>query len=140
MTYPHLCGIASLLRNVHPEWFPASIKFAIMTSTDQVNLARTHIEDQTLRPASVFATSSVHVNILKVIDPGLVYDLSPQDYLSDLCGLGYIDQEIDYIVNRDVTCSQISSIPEAQLNYPSFSVVVETISQACSRTVTNLRE
>lgn len=143
MSCPHLSGIAALLKNAHPDWSPAAIKSAIMTSADRVNLNRTLIQDQTLRPANVLATGSGHVNILKATDPGLVYDLSPADYLPYLCGLGYTNQQISYIANRAVTCSQISSIPEAELNYPSFSVVLGTAllggtTQTYNRTVTNV--
>ncbi|XP_073123031.1 subtilisin-like protease [Henckelia pumila] len=143
MSCPHLSGIAALLKNAHPDWSPAMIKSAIMTSADLVNLNRTLIQDQMLRPANVFATGSGHVNILKATNPGLVYDLTPADYLPYLCGLGYTNQQISYISNRFVTCSQISSIPEAELNYPSFFVVLGTAvlgrtTQTYSRTTTNV--
>ncbi|KZV54314.1 hypothetical protein F511_34688 [Dorcoceras hygrometricum] len=143
MSCPHLSGIAALLKNSHPEWSPAAIKSAIMTSADQVNLNGTLIQDQTQRPANVYATGSGHINIRKATDPGLIYDLTPADYLPYLCGLGYTNQQVSYIVNRVVTCSQISSAPEAELNYPSFSVFLGTVllggtTQTYSRTVTNV--
>ncbi|KAK6117128.1 hypothetical protein DH2020_049173 [Rehmannia glutinosa] len=140
MSCPHLSGIAALLKNAHPDWSPAAIKSAIMTTADQVNLGGNPIEDQTQRPANFFGMGSGHVNILKATDPGLVYDIHPQDYLPYLCGLNYTDQQVGIIVNRPVACSEISSISEAELNYPSFTVVLGNNSRTYNRTVTNVGE
>ncbi|KAL3820940.1 hypothetical protein ACJIZ3_006845 [Penstemon smallii] len=138
MSCPHLSGIAALLRSAHPNWSPAAIKSAIMTTADRVNFAGNLIEDQTFRPASILATGSGHVNIQRATDPGLVYDLQPQDYLPYLCGLNYTDQQVGIIVNRAVRCSEISSITEGELNYPSFFVILGNSSQVYNRTVTNV--
>ncbi|KAI3453627.1 hypothetical protein Pfo_010290 [Paulownia fortunei] len=140
MSCPHLSGIAALLKNAHPDWSPAAIKSAIMTTADQVNLAGSRIEDQTLRPANVLGMGSGHVNILKATDPGLVYDIHPQDYVPYLCGLNYTDQQVGIIVNRPVRCSEISSISQAELNYPSFAVFLGNASETYNRTVANVGE
>ncbi|KAL0409804.1 UNVERIFIED_CONTAM: Subtilisin-like protease SBT1.4 [Sesamum radiatum] len=142
MSCPHLSGVAALLKNAHPDWSPAAIKSAIMTTANQVNLAGNLIEDETLRPAILFAVGSGHVNILKATDPGLVYDIHPQDYVPYLCGLNYTDQQVEIIVNRPVRCSEISSISETELNYPSFTAFLGTgnTSQTYNRTVTNVGE
>lgn len=141
MSCPHLSGVAALLKNAHPDWSPAAIKSAIMTTADRVNLAGNLIEDlTTLQPANVWGVGSGHVNVLKAADPGLVYDILPQDYLPYLCGLNYTDQQVGIITNRPVSCSEIPSIKEADLNYPSLSVLLESDSQSYNRTVTNVGE
>ncbi|XP_047946915.1 subtilisin-like protease [Salvia hispanica] len=140
MACPHLSGVAALLKSAHPDWSPAAIKSAIMTTADVVNLAGSPIEDQTLKPANVYATGAGHVNPSRASDPGLVYDLEARDYIPYLCGLSYTDREIGMITQERVNCSQISSIPETQLNYPSFSVLFGSDVQTYTRTVTNVGE
>ncbi|KAL2525112.1 Subtilisin-like protease SBT1.7 [Abeliophyllum distichum] len=140
MSCPHLGGISALLKSAHPDWSPAAIKSAIMTSATQSSLAGGPILDERNLPADLFATGSGHVNPSKANDPGLIYDLQPDDYIPYLCGLGYTDNQILTIVQHPVKCSNISSIPEAQLNYPSFSIQLGANTQTYTRTVTNVAE
>ncbi|KAL3738071.1 hypothetical protein ACJRO7_019579 [Eucalyptus globulus] len=122
MSCPHLSGVAALLKSAHPDWSPAAIKSAIITTATTSNLKGQPIVDETLRPADIFATGAGHVNPSKAVDPGLIYDTAPQDYIPYLCGLDYTDSEIERIVKEKVKCSSIRSIPDYQLNYPSISV------------------
>ncbi|XP_015964279.3 subtilisin-like protease 3 [Arachis duranensis] len=138
MSCPHLSGIAALLKNSHPDWSPAAIKSAIMTTAHKANLEGEPILDQWLEPADVFATGSGHVNPLQANDPGLIYDIEPNDYIPYLCGLGYTDKQVGTILQQKVRCSEVKIIQEAQLNYPSFSIEMGNTSQSYTRTVTNV--
>ncbi|CAI9095703.1 OLC1v1031699C2 [Oldenlandia corymbosa var. corymbosa] len=140
MSCPHLSGVAALLKSAHPDWSPAAIKSAIMTTADLVNTGKNPIEDERQLPADVFAIGAGHVNPSKANNPGLIYDIEPRDYIPYLCGLNYSSAEIGMIVNRKVTCSEKSSMPEAQLNYPSFSILFGPSVQKYTRTVTNVGE
>ncbi|KAF2304029.1 hypothetical protein GH714_026502 [Hevea brasiliensis] len=123
MSCPHLSGIAALLKSAHPNWSPAAIKSAIMTTASLYNLGGKPIPEQRkYLPATVFDIGAGQVNPSRASDPGLIYDLKPDDYVPYLCGLGYSDKHVGLIVKRNVKCSNDSSIPEAQLNYPSFSI------------------
>ncbi|KAG4135091.1 hypothetical protein ERO13_D08G194950v2 [Gossypium hirsutum] len=122
MSCPHLSGIAALLKSSHPTWSPAAIKSAMMTSTDLFNIGGKLIVDETLQPADVFATGAGHMI-----------------YIPYLCGLGYKDEEVGIIAHRSVKCSEKPSIPEGELNYPSFSIKLGP-SQTYTRTVTNVGE
>ncbi|KAJ4712912.1 Subtilisin-like protease [Melia azedarach] len=137
MACPHLSGIAALLKSSHPSWSPAAIKSAIMTTADILNIGGKPIVDQTLQPADIFATGAGHVNPSRANAPGLVYDIQPDDYIPYLCGLGYSDEEVGILAHRPVMCSHLGSIPEGQLNYPSFSVTLGK-PQTFTRTVTNV--
>ncbi|XP_047950216.1 subtilisin-like protease [Salvia hispanica] len=145
MSCPHLSGVAALLRSTHPDWSPAAVKSAIMTTADVVNLAKNPIEDERFLPASVFATGSGHVNPSRAADPGLVYDIQPEDYIPYLCGLNYTNRQVGVILQRKVNCSMEGSIREGDLNYPSFAVTFSSLasaaaSQTYTRTVTNVGE
>ncbi|MCD7466887.1 Subtilisin-like protease 3 [Datura stramonium] len=140
MSCPHLSGVAALLKSVHPDWSPAAIKSAIMTTADVLNLGSNPIEDETYLPADVFAIGAGHVNPSKANDPGLIYDIEPSDYLPYLCGLNYTNRQVGMFMQRKANCSEITSILEGQLNYPSFSIQVRgnSTAQVYSRTVTNV--
>ncbi|KAL3825212.1 hypothetical protein ACJIZ3_021241 [Penstemon smallii] len=142
MSCPHLSGIAALLKSEHPDWSPAAIKSAIMTTADVVNRAQSPIEDERFLPANIFATGAGHVNPSRASDPGLIYDLQPQDYIPYLCGLNYTDQQVGSILRRRVNCSEESSIPQTELNYPSFALTFSPHStyQSYTRTATNVGE
>ncbi|XP_057997908.1 subtilisin-like protease [Hevea brasiliensis] len=138
MSCPHVSGVAALLKSAHPDWSPAAIKSAIMTTARSSNLGGKPIFDQQFVPANVFDIGAGHVNPSEANNPGLVYDIQSDDYIPYLCGLGYSDKEIGLIVQRTVKCSNDSSIPEAQLNYPSFSIKLGSDPKKYTRTVTNV--
>ncbi|KAJ8526852.1 hypothetical protein K7X08_029329 [Anisodus acutangulus] len=135
---PHLSGIVALLKSAHPDWSPATIKSTIMTTSDQFNLEGQPILDQRDQPTDIFGAG--HVNPSKANDPGLIYDIQPQNYIQYLCGLGYTNKKIGLVVQQTIKCSLQSSIPEAKLNYPSFSIILGLQTQNYTRTVTNVSD
>ncbi|KAL1568992.1 subtilisin-like protease 3 [Salvia divinorum] len=142
MSCPHLSGVAALLKSAHPDWSPAAVKSAIMTTADRVNLGGKPIEDQSHLAANPYSIGSGHVNPTKANNPGLVYDLQPESYIPYLCGLNYTDQQVGVIVQGRVNCSNVKSIEDAELNYPSFSINLGSSANSVTytRTVTNVGE
>ncbi|KAJ0770107.1 putative cucumisin [Helianthus annuus] len=139
MSCPHLSGIAALLKSAHPDWSPAGIKSAIMTTADLINLNNQPIQDERELPASVFTIGAGHVNPSKANNPGLIFDIQADDYIPYLCGLGYSSTQVTTIVQKQVSCSNLTSIPEAQLNYPSFAITLSgNVRKSYTRTVTNV--
>ncbi|KAK6158069.1 hypothetical protein DH2020_005383 [Rehmannia glutinosa] len=139
MSCPHLSGVAVLIKSAHPDWSPAMIKSAIMTTATQINLNQDPILDQRHLPADIFAIGAGHVNPSMAMDPGLVYDIPSRDYISYLCSL-YDEKQVAVIVRENINCngSEYQGIPEAQLNYPSFAVALGDTSLTYSKTVTNV--
>ncbi|KAG6494538.1 hypothetical protein ZIOFF_049576 [Zingiber officinale] len=72
---PHLSGVAVLLNATHPTWSPAAIKSAILTTADAIML------DELLEPTLYFTKGAGHVNPNKAVDPGLIYDITDDDYI-----------------------------------------------------------
>ncbi|KAG1355026.1 subtilisin-like protease SBT1.5 [Cocos nucifera] len=140
MSTPHLSGIATLVKAAHPNWSTAAIKSAIMTTADILDRSGEPIVNEQYLPANLFAVGAGHVNPVKANDPGLVYDLSADDYISYLCGLGYTSSQVTAVVRQSVNCLVIKNITEAELNYPSISVSLgpATTSITVERTVKNV--
>ncbi|XP_010942946.1 subtilisin-like protease 4 [Elaeis guineensis] len=122
MATPHLSGVAALLKNRHPDWSPAAIKSAIMTTATLTANDGRRIPDQNLNTADFFALGSGHVNPTRADNPGLVYDISSSYYIAYLCGLKYTDQQVSAIAGHFVSCSSVQSISGTELNLPSFMV------------------
>ncbi|XP_020587639.1 LOW QUALITY PROTEIN: subtilisin-like protease SBT1.2 [Phalaenopsis equestris] len=145
MSCPHLSGIAALLKAAHMlkgaprDWSPAAIKSALLTTADVVDRSGKPISDEKRKPADFYALGAGHVNPEKAMNPGLVYDLKKEDYFPYFCGLGYDETLISVIVDREVNCSVVGSIMEAELNYPSFSVELGVGERVVlNRTLTNV--
>ncbi|CAI0399110.1 unnamed protein product, partial [Linum tenue] len=136
---PHLSGVAALIKSAHPDWSPAAIKSAILTTGYALDLRGNPISDEQNVTAAVFGVGAGHVDPSRALDPGLVYDIHPDDYIPYLCGLGYSDKHVTMIVQRKVSCGDVIPVPEAQLNYPTFSIRLGAGDRKTyTRTVTNV--
>ncbi|GAB2219241.1 hypothetical protein Drorol1_Dr00006874 [Drosera rotundifolia] len=124
MSCPHISGLAALLKAAHPDWSPSAIKSALMTSTYTHDNTRGPLRDAvTNTPSTPWAHGAGHVNLQKAMSPGLVYDITPDDYAAFLCSLNYTGLKIDMVSKfAHFNCTRKLSNP-GDLNYPSFSVV-----------------
>ncbi|KQJ84008.1 subtilisin-like protease SBT1.2 [Brachypodium distachyon] len=145
MSTPHLSGIAAAIKSKHPDWSPAAIKSAIMTTAEITDRSGNPILNEQHVAANLFATGAGHVNPTKAADPGLVYDITPADYISHLCSM-YTSQEVSVIARKLVNCSAIVAIDGNHLNYPSIAVTFPPSSRnsnapvVVKRTVRNVGE
>lgn len=146
MAAPHLSGVAAVLKKARPEWSPSAIKSAMMTTADVTHPDGSPIADDTTGlPASYFLMGAGLVNPTKALDPGLVYDLTAQDYVSYVCGLGYDDNFVNEIIAqpmRNVSCATVTKVAGKDLNYPSFMVTLTAAAPEVEvrRAVTNVGE
>ncbi|MED6111110.1 hypothetical protein PIB30_049554, partial [Stylosanthes scabra] len=140
MACPHVSAVAALLKAARPEWSVAAIKSAIMTTASFLDNTNNPIRDNA-NPnpngfASPLAIGAGEINPNRALDPGLVYDATPQDYVNLLCGMNYSSDQILTITrSRSYNCSN----PSLDLNYPSFMVLYnKSRIHKFRRTVTNV--
>ena len=132
MSTPHVAGIAALLKQAHPDWSPAAIKSALMTTAYQ----DITLSDGTT-PAIPFDFGSGHIDPNKANDPGLVYDVTADEYDAFSCG----------VESPDITqarCDDLQangfSFAAPDLNQPSISVSDLTSTRTVTRRVTNVSD
>lgn len=129
MSCPHVSGLAALVKGVHPDWSPAAIKSALMTTTYTTYKDGETIKDvATGQPSTPFDYGAGHVNPVSALDPGLVYDAGVDDYLGFLCALNYTSARIKIVSHQDYTCESGKKYSLGDLNYPSFVVPLQTAS------------
>ncbi|CAL0314618.1 unnamed protein product [Lupinus luteus] len=141
MSCPHISGLAALIKAAHPKWSPSAIKSALMTTSYTVDNTNTTLRDSSVGAISTpWAHGAGHVDPQKALSPGLVYDASPNDYITFLCSLNYSLEHIQTIAqNPNVNCYRKFSDP-GQLNYPSFSILFGSKNMVVRyrRTLTNV--
>lgn len=146
MSCPHVTGIAALLKSIHKDWSPAAIKSALMTTAYVLDSTKNPIPDAasgSSKPATPFAFGSGHVDPESAADPGLIYDISTQDYLNYLCSLNYTSSQLTlFSSNTGFSCPDDEVLQPGDLNYPSFAVILSNRLQNATvtykRTLTNV--
>ena len=122
MSSPHAVGVAALLKSAHPDWSPAAIRSALMTTAYLLdNTIRSITDMETGVAATPLDFGAGHISPTMAMDPGLIYDIEVQDYIDFLCGLNYTSKQIKIITRRSkFSCDQAN----LDLNYPSFMVLL----------------
>ncbi|KAH7655333.1 Peptidase S8 subtilisin-related protein [Dioscorea alata] len=125
MACPHVSGLAALLKAAHPEWSPASIRSALMTTAyTKDNRNKTMLDESSGNSSTVFDYGAGHVDPQRAMDPGLIYDLTETDYINFLCNLNYTSDSIKTITRRSADCRGARRAGHAgNLNYPSMASV-----------------
>ncbi|KAH7520192.1 hypothetical protein FEM48_Zijuj08G0118200 [Ziziphus jujuba var. spinosa] len=147
MATPHVAGVAALIKAVHPNWSPAAVRSAIMTTANPLDNTQTPIKDVAEnddKPANSLGIGSGHIEPNKALNPGLIYEAETEDYINFLCAFNYTAKQIRIITGSAQSCANSS----LHLNYPSFIAYFigdkkstkAKIVQEFRRTVTNVGE
>lgn len=120
MACPHISGLGALLRSAHPTWSPAAIRSALMTTATNEDNSHGVITDGIDKSkATPYAYGSGIVRPQKALNPGLIYDLTPQDHIKFLCASGYTARQMKAFTNSKNPCP-VNPTRIEDFNYPSF--------------------
>ncbi|PHU04264.1 hypothetical protein BC332_25086 [Capsicum chinense] len=149
MATPHVAGIVGLLKVAHPNWSPAAIKSALVTTAWNEDTYRSEIYSEGTggKIADPFDFGGGICNPNGATDPGLVYDMDKNDYMNYLCSLGYSNDKVYnattyFSKTKNSTAAGIicpHEVPSRlDLNLPSISIPNLKNSITVRRTVTNV--
>ncbi|XP_050904344.1 cucumisin isoform X3 [Lathyrus oleraceus] len=133
MACPHAAGAAAYVKSFHPNWSPAMIKSALMTTATPMS--------SDINAEAEFAYGAGLINPVKATNPGLVYDISEADYAEFLCGEGYTSKELRVLTQDKSNCKGKDNEKAVySLNLPSFALYVNGtfFGYVYHRTVTNV--
>ncbi|CAA0815453.1 Subtilisin-like protease SBT5.4 [Striga hermonthica] len=136
MACPHVSGVAGLLRSLHPDWSPAAIRSAIMTTARTRDNTGKPLQDWNQTKATPLMYGSGHIRPNRAHDPGLVYDLTVNDYLDFLCGSGYNQTLLAHFTTSHYDCPTNYSVLD--FNNPSIMVPQVNSSATVTRRVKNV--
>ncbi|KAG0450831.1 hypothetical protein HPP92_026554 [Vanilla planifolia] len=118
---PHVAGIAALLKAAHPDWSPAAIRSAMMTTARiQDNMRKPMKFISSMTGANPFSYGAGFVQPNRAMDPGLVYDLKVGDYLRFVCALGY-NRDVVAHFKKNFRCPN-KTMEAININYPSITI------------------
>lgn len=123
MSTPHVAGLAALLTQQYPDWSPAAMKSAMMTTATPLDNQGGPIQ-WVQGDATPLNFGAGHVRPALEYAPGLVYDATTTDWQNYVCAIGEATGCED-----DVDASDV--------NYPSIAVGELTGTQTITRTVTD---
>ncbi|KAK2415631.1 subtilisin protease SBT3 [Trifolium repens] len=141
MSCPHVSGVVALLKSAHPQWSVAAIRSALITTASPLDNTQNPIKDNGYpsQYASPLAIGAGEIDPNRAMNPGLIYDATPQDYVNLLCGLNFTKNQILTITRSN---SYDCENPSLDLNYPSFIALYSNKTRSMvkkfKRTVTNV--
>jgi hypothetical protein len=105
MAAPHIAGFGALVLGKQPTWTPAMVKSAMMTTAYPL------VNPDGSVNTDPFQGGAGHIDSTRVLDPGLVYNSGPNDWLGFLNGQGV-----------ETGAPQAGTIAARDLNLPSIAL------------------
>ncbi|MBA0609775.1 hypothetical protein Godav_010714, partial [Gossypium davidsonii] len=114
MSCPHVTGVVAYVKTFQPHWSPSAIRSALLTTAFPM--------DPSNNPDGEFAYGSGHVNPVKAIDYGLVYDTVKGDNIRFLCSIGYVEGTIRIVTGHNSSCPE-KTLPR-DYTYPTLTAAI----------------
>ncbi|XP_018468529.2 subtilisin-like protease SBT3.13 [Raphanus sativus] len=141
MSTPVVAGITALLKCLHPDWSPAAIRSALVTTAWTTSKSGEPIlaEGSNKKIADPFDYGGGLVNPESAADPGLVYDMGIKDYISYMCSAGYNDTSISRVLGKKTNCpSSPGASSILDINLPSITIPNLDREVTLTRSLTNV--
>ncbi|KAJ0239453.1 Subtilisin-like protease 3 [Hirschfeldia incana] len=140
MSTPVVSGITALLKCLHPDWSPAAIRSALVTTAWRTSKSGEPIfaDGSNKKIADPFDYGGGLVNPESAADPGLVYDMGIKDYISYMCSAGYNDTSISRVVGKKTNCPSPGTSSILDINLPSITIPNLDQEVILIRSVTNV--
>jgi subtilisin family serine protease len=132
MSVPHVAGVAALLLEANPDWRPSIIKSALMTTARQDLVASDGVG-----VANPFDYGAGHIVPNAALEPGLVYDVSDDEYDAFACAT--VARAVPEERCAQLENDGVSAAPE-DMNQPSIGIARLANQKTVSRRVTNISE
>ena len=132
MSVPHVAGVAALLMQAKPAWGPSTVKSALMTAARQ-----DVTQSDSVGTANPFDFGAGHIVPNDSLNPGLVYDVSDDEFDAFACGTespAVPDTRCDELENAGI------SFDAEDLNQPSIGIARLANTRTVSRRVTNVSD
>ncbi|CAI5934943.1 unnamed protein product [Closterium sp. NIES-64] len=132
MATPHLAGLAALIIQKYPNWTPAQVMSALMTTARVTDTSKSAIKSATGGEATPWEMGAGHVFPPAMLDPGLTYDARDRDYQNFLAG-----QDLNR-AKKEFPGAALSPLAVRNLNLPTITLPRLQGSLQVTRTVTNV--
>ncbi|CAI5537524.1 unnamed protein product [Closterium sp. Naga37s-1] len=132
MSTPHLAGLAALIIQKFPNWTPAQVMSALMTTARVTDTSNSPIKSAGSgeRDATPWDMGAGHVFPLAMLDPGLTYDVREKDYQNFLAG-----QDANR-AKKEFPGASLTPLAVRNLNLPTITLPCLQGSVQVTRTVT----
>ncbi|KAL6880068.1 hypothetical protein ACP4OV_011633 [Aristida adscensionis] len=141
MACPHATGVAAYVKSFHPDWSPAMIMSALITTATPMDPSRN-------RGGGELTYGAGQLSAARAREPGLVYDAREEDYVRMLCAEGYNSTQLRAVTGADdddaaTACAAAArrSGTAGDLNYPTMAHLAapkKRFAVRFPRTVTNV--
>ncbi|GJP74209.1 hypothetical protein CLOP_g4831 [Closterium sp. NIES-67] len=132
MATPHLAGLAALIIQKFPNWSPAQVMSAMMTTARVTDTSSSPIKSSTGGDATPWEMGAGHVFPPAMLNPGLTYDARDKDYQNFLAG-----QDLTR-AKKEFPGVSLSPLAVRNLNLPTITLPRLQGSIQVTRTVTNV--
>ncbi|XP_047319814.1 subtilisin-like protease SBT4.3 [Impatiens glandulifera] len=116
MSCPHVTGAATYVKSKHPYWSTSAIKSSLMTTAWTMNTK--------YNTDAEFGYGAGHIDPVKAIHPGLVYETFIDEYFNMFCSLGSEGDKLRKMLGTKHKCSKRKKTLVKDLNYPTMTASV----------------